>query len=412
MVAQDLAAEVGLLKVVTCLAQISRQALHALLCKLGLGRRDVFLRRLILELELLLDATHAGCERDSKREVGVRRRVGPAELDPRGLVLARLVHGHADKSRAVAVSPRRVAGHLPHRAHALVGIDGRVRDEGVLRCIAEHACDEVVGKLGEMVGVLRARAPEQVVAIVVHERLIEEHGRALGLRERLRHERREHVVREGLLLDHQAGGHDVVGTAPGLGPAELDAVLGRCLGVEGVLHRDGHALEHERRVAAQIAGGVPRREVEVSCLVLRNRLHGITEVEVLDARSCAGHIALLVEVLEDTRQHGTRISLERLAARRLDVAEHAGGTILARTPRQHLEGIGCRKGEHVGLLELGEAIDGRPIEADALIECLFEVFGRDREGLQVSEHIGEPKTDEADIALLYGTQDEVDIPIV
>ena len=71
----------------------------------------------------------------------------------------------------------------------------------------------------------------------------------------------------------------------------------------------------------------------------------------------------------------------------------------------NVDGVGL--GEHVGLVHAGEALDGRAVEADALAEGALELRRRDGHGLQRPEHVGEPEADEANVALLERTKDEV-----
>ena len=76
-------------------------------------------------------------------------------------------------------------------------------------------------------------------------------------------------------------------------------------------------------------------------------------------------------------------------------------------PRQHLEGRRVGLGQHVGLVDPGEALDGRAVEADALGEGPLELGGGDGHGLERPEHVGEPQPHEADVALLDGAEDEL-----
>ena len=160
--------------------------------------------------------------------------------------------------------------------------------------------------------------------------------------------------------------------------------------MEGVLHRDGHLLEQERRGTAQVTRGVHGREVEVARGVERNRVEVVVKVEVLYLGTDVVNEALLVGPLEDAVEDAAGIALERLAGRRLDVAEHTRDAALARTPRKQLEGVRHGEGEHVRFLERREAVDRRPVKADALLEGLLELLGRDRERLEVPENVGEP----------------------
>ena len=134
---------------------------------------------------------------------------------------------------------------------------------------------------------------------------------------------------------------------------------------------------------------------------LRDGVEVVVEVEVLDARADVQDVALRVRLAEDALEAGARVALERLARGRLDVAEHARDALLLWPPRQNLEGCGVREGEHVRLLGRDEALHGRAIEADALLERLLQVLGGNREALEFAHDVREPKTHEADVALLY-----------
>jgi hypothetical protein len=98
------------------------------------------------------------------------------------------------------------------------------------------------------------------------------------------------------------------------------------------------------------------------------------------------------------------------------VAEHPRGPGVLAAPRQHLEGRGVGLGQHVGLVDPGEALDGRAVEADPLGEGTLELGRGDGHRLQRPEHVGEPQPDEPDVALFDGAQDEllltVHVPIL
>ena len=76
-------------------------------------------------------------------------------------------------------------------------------------------------------------------------------------------------------------------------------------------------------------------------------------------------------------------------------------------PRQHLERRRVGLGEHVGLVDPGEALDRRAVEADALVERALELGRRDRDRLEEAEHVGEPQPHEADVALLERPEHEL-----
>ena len=103
-------------------------------------------------------------------------------------------------------------------------------------------------------------------------------------------------------------------------------------------------------------------------------------------------------------EHGARIGAGRLAVGREDIAEHAGHTVIPVPPRQHLEGGGIRRQKHVGLEDAGQALDGRSVEADALLEGALDLGRRDGHGLELSGDVSEPQADEADVAFLDGSE--------
>src|SRR3954454_7634396 len=91
----------------------------------------------------------------------------------------------------------------------------------------------------------------------------------------------------------------------------------------------------------------------------------------------------------------------------MDVTEHPRRPRVLPAPRQDLEGRGVGAGEHVGLVDPGEALDGRAVEPDALGERALELGRRDRDGLQEPEHVGEPESYEPDLPFLQRAEDEL-----
>jgi len=87
-----------------------------------------------------------------------------------------------------------------------------------------------------------------------------------------------------------------------------------------------------------------------------------------------------------------------------DVAEdprHPGALVV---PREELKSREVRSGEDVGLLGAREAVDRAAVEGHALVERILEFRGGDVERLVASQHVGEPQLDEANAALLDGSQ--------
>ena len=66
-----------------------------------------------------------------------------------------------------------------------------------------------------------------------------------------------------------------------------------------------------------------------------------------------------------------------------------------------------RPGQHVRLGHPREALDRRPVEADALVEGTLELGRRHGHRLEEAQHVGEPQPHEADVALLERPEDEL-----
>lgn len=114
-----------------------------------------------------------------------------------------------------------------------------------------------------------------------------------------------------------------------------------------------------------------------------------------------------------TPQHVARIGPRRRAVRHGDVAEDPSRMVMAGVgdPGQHLEGGRIRVRHCVGFRDPGKALDRRSVEADAFLKGAFE-FGRcDRNRLEKTKHVGEPKPDEADVTLFQCAEDEFLLPI-
>ena len=183
-------------------------------------------------------------------------------------------------------------------------------------------------------------------------------------------------------------------------------------GVEGVLHGHGHLLEREDRVATQVAGGIAHRKIEVAHVV--ERLGGVLvgEVVILQLGTHVEQVAGLFGLVEHAAQGIARIAGEGLAIGSAHVAEHAGDAVVARAPRQDLEGRGIGEREHVGFLRRGKALDGRAVKANALLKSDLEVLGADGKVLEAAENVDKPQTNKADVTLLYGAEYVIDVLLV
>ena len=164
----------------------------------------------------------------------------------------------------------------------------------------------------------------------------------------------------GLLLNDELGRGDGVGHAQGLGVAQAHAVLRAAGGMEGVLHGHGHLLEREDRVTTQVASGIAHRKIEVANVVERLGRVLVGEVVILQLGTNVEQVAGLLGLMEHATQRSARVAGEGLAIGSAHVAEHTGDAVVARTPRQNLEGRGIRERQHVGFLGRGKASMAEP----------------------------------------------------
>jgi hypothetical protein len=163
---------------------------------------------------------------------------------------------------------------------------------------------------------------------------------------------------------------------------------------------------------------------------MRNAVRGVVEVAAgVDGlrRAARGRLLLQQEelhlgmgvvgeaeigrVAERPLQHVPRVRVRRCAIGHPDVAEHPADPGGLAAPGQQLEGGRVRPGQHVRLVDPGETLDGRAIEADPLGERPLKLGGSDRHGLQIAKHVREPQPDKTDVPFLQGTEDEFFLPV-
>ena len=306
------------------------------------------------------------------------------------------------------MAPADVGRRLVAGEQALVAVDPLVGHDRDLARVVEQARDELAAGLGELI--LRARLEERVL-VALEEADVGVHARARVRRERLRHEARPDVLAQRDLAHDGAEGHHVVGRGEGVGVAEIDLLLARSALVVAELDRDAHRLEHGDRLTTEVVGARLGRVVEEAAAVDRLRFlprprRVLEEVELDLGVGVEGEAAVggLGEVaLEDV----PRVGVRRRAVGHLDVAEHPGGRRPLTAPRQDLEGRRVGLGEHVRLVDPGEALDRRAVEADALLEGPLELGRCHRHRLEVAQHVGEPQPHEPHVALLERPQHEV-----
>ncbi len=390
------------------LAEVLRQRLDAHGAALGVGQGPYVVVGAGGELVALLDALEAGREQDGVGQIRVGAGVDGADLDPGGAHLAGLVHRDADQRGAVVVAPADVGGGLAAGAcgavgaapDALVGVDPLVGDGGDLARVLEQTGDEGTSHLGELV--FRAGLVEGV-AVALEEGEVGVHAGARVLRERLGHERRLDALLQRHLLHHQPEGHDVVGGRERVGVAQIDLLLAGGALVVAELHRDAHRLQHRDRLAAEVHPDVLRGVVEIAGGVARGgplAVDGLVlEQEELDLGVGVEGEAEVGGLGQDALEDVARVGVGGRAVGHQDVAEHPGGAGGLGAPGQDLERAGIRLGDHVGFVHSGESFDGRTVEADAFVEGLLQLRRGDRDRLQEAQYVGEPQTDEANVAL-------------
>ena len=308
------------------------------------------------------------------------------------------------------MTPADVRRSLTATHQALVGVDPLVGDAGDLCGVREDAGDERAARRGQLI--LRAGLVEGVL-VAVEERDVRVHARAGVLGVRLGHEARPHALAQRDLTDDRAEGHDVVGGAQRVRVAQVDLLLARAALVVRELHGDAHLLEHRDRLTAEVGAEGLRGVVEVAAAVHRGGALALLvlvleEVE-LDLGVRVEGVALLRGPAQGPLQHVPGVGVRRRAVGHLDVAEHAGrrATVVVAAPRQDLERRRVRHGEHVGLVHTREALDGRAVETDALLEGALELSRGDSHRLQRAQDVGEPETHETDVALFECAENEV-----
>ena len=363
---------------------------------------------------VLLDAPQTGGQQHRERQVRVARRIGTAHLDPTGGGLARGVHRHPDQCGAVRRSPGRRRRRLAAVHQPLVGVHPLVGHRADLAGVLEDAGDERLGHVGELQRVLRA---VEGVGLALEQTHMGVHGRAGILRERLGHERGAHTLTEGHLLDQVPKRHDVVGHRQCVRVAQVDLLLsGRPL-VVTELDRDTHLLEGVDGVPAEVGCRIMHGLVEVAAVVGGHRDRTVVgaglEEEELDLRMHVAGEPQIAGFGQLPAKHVAAVGPRRRTIRHGDIAEHPRRVVLARArcPRQHLERRRIGADHHVGFRHPGETLDRGAVEADALLESALQFGRRDGDGLEETQHVGEPQPDESDIAFLQRAKHEFLLPV-
>ena len=134
-------------------------------------------------------------------------------------------------------------------------------------------------------------------------------------------------------------------------------------------------------VATKIVGHVVRSQIEIAALVDRRRhrltlLRTVSQEEELNLGVGVEGETEVSRLTQRTPQHVAGIRRCRRAVGGEDVAEHPGGAGRLSAPRQDLEGRRVGLGEHVCLMNPGEAFNGGSVETDPLIEGALELGRR------------------------------------
>ena len=122
----------------------------------------------------------------------------------------------------------------------------------------------------------------------------------------------------------------------------------------------------------------------------------VGEVVILQLGAHVEQIASLLGLAEHAAQGIAWIAGKGLANGSAHVAEHAGDAVVARAPRQDLEGRSIGKRQHVGFL----------LKSD------LEVLGANGKVLEAAENVDKPQTHKADVTLLYGAEYVIDVLLV
>ena len=167
----------------------------------------------------------------------------------------------------------------------------------------------------------------------------------------------------------------------------------------GIFDGNAHLLQREHRFAAQVGGVVERRQIEIAALVDGLGSLVALEAEVFNRRANVHRIARSARAFERFHKNVARITGRGSAVGSKQIAEHVRHAIVARAPRQHLKRGRVGMHQHVGILQARQTLDGRAVETDALFKGRLDVGRRDGDVFQIAEDIGEPQSQEANVAL-------------
>ena len=237
------------------------------------------------------------------------------------------------------------------------------------------------------------------------------HAGTWSVGKRLRHEAGVNAALQRNLFDDGTEGHDVVGRGERVRITQIDLVLAWTRLMMRVFHRNAHLFEHVDGGAAEVHAWAARHMVEIAALIdwgwrLGPIILSFEQIE-FDFRMHVEGEAFFLGFRQSLLQHMTRIAQRRLAIRGKHVAEHARGALRASTPRQNLE---CRRvglDDHIVFGHTGEAFHCGTVESEPFLERSFQFSRCDSHGLQRSQHIREPQTNEAHVAFFDCAQSKL-----
>ena len=202
---------------------------------------------------------------------------------------------------------------------------------------------------------------------------------------------------------------DVVRRRQHIVVAEVDFVLARRDLVVRRLDVEAHRLEREHDLAPDVLALIDRAQVEVARGVVglgrRDAVLGLKEEEL---RLGAGvhRVALRGGHRDHLLQAGARVADERLAVRRVDVADHPRDLLAGRAgPREHAERREVGTEVHVRLFDADEPFDRRSVEHDVAVERLLELAIGNLDVLDGAEDVGELQAHELHLLALGSLQD-------
>ena len=226
------------------------------------------------------------------------------------------------------------------------------------------------------------------------------HAAAVDTENGLGHEGGIDAVHHGDGLHRGPQGHGFIGHFHALVITHVDLMLGRGHLMVAILNADPEFFQGKDGLAAVIVGHVQGRSVKIATLIQNLGALIAFKVKVFQLRAYVIGVALFCGLGQQAFHDVAGVAGKRRAIRLEDVAEHAGHGLLFRAPGEKLEGGGVGLGDHVALLDAGEALNGGAVKAHALIHGFFQLRGADGEAFQDPENVGEPDLDEADVVIL------------